>query len=137
GAENFGWRCMEGNKCTGFTGCTCNSPALTQPIQQYTHSLGCTVVGGYMYRGSAIPNFQGNYIYADYCSGKIWSFAYNGSTVSNFGAPTQQLGSGSGHSITSPTSFGEGANGEIYICDFGGGGVFPRDDLFPPPHDFC
>ena len=137
GAENFGWRCMEGNNCTGFTGCTCNSPALTQPIQQYTHGLGCTVVGGYMYRGSAIPNFQGNYIYADYCSGKIWSFAYNGSTVSNFVDRTQQLGSGSGHSITSPTSFGEDANGEIYICDFGGGEVFRIDALCPPPTTYC
>jgi hypothetical protein len=137
GGLNYGWRCMEGTGCTGFTGCTCSAPSLTMPIQTYTHALGCAVMGGYMYRGTAIPGFQGNYIYADYCSGKIWSFAYNGTTVSNFTDRTAQLAPGGGHSINSPTSFGEDANGEVYICDFAGGEIYRIDPVCPTPTTYC
>jgi glucose/arabinose dehydrogenase len=137
GGENYGWRCMEGNTCTGFTGCTCNSPALTMPIQTYTHAVGCAIIGGFMYRGSAIIGFQGNYMYADYCSAKIWSFAYDGTTVSNFVDRTAQLHPTGGLTIGAPTSFGEDANGEMYITDFSGGEVFRIDGTCPPPTNYC
>jgi glucose/arabinose dehydrogenase len=132
GGENYGWRCMEGTSCTGFTGCTCNAANLKLPIQTYTHAQGCSITGGYMYRGSAIVGFQGNYIYADYCNGTIWSFAFDGTTVSNFVDRTAQLDPSGTLAINAPTSFGEDASGEIYICDFGGGEIYRIDGECPP-----
>ena len=90
-----------------------------------------------MYRGLAIPQFHGNYIYADYCNGKIWSFAFDGTTVSNFVDRTAQLHPTGGLSINNPTSFGQDANGELYICDFGGGEVYRIDQVCPTPTNYC
>lgn len=137
GGENYGWRCMEGTSCTGFTGCTCNSPSLTMPIRTYTHAVGCSITGGYMYRGTGIVGFQGNYIFADYCSAKIWSFAFDGTTVTNFVDRTAQLDPSGSLAINAPTSFGEDASGEIYICDFGGGEIYRIDGECPPPTNYC
>ncbi len=120
GGLNFGWRCMEGTNCTGSSGCTCNSPALTLPVHQYTHSSGCSISGGYVYRGTALCGIQGTYFYADYCSAQITSFRYDGTTVSNITNRTGELAPGGGLAINSVTSFGEDASGELYICDHGG-----------------
>ena len=85
GGENYGWRCMEGKECTGLSGCTCNAPGLTIPIHDYGHTGGnCSVTGGYVYRGTAIPDLDGTYFFADFCTGKIWSFVRSGNTVSQF-----------------------------------------------------
>ncbi|HVZ94594.1 MAG TPA: PQQ-dependent sugar dehydrogenase [Phycisphaerales bacterium] len=122
GGKNFGWRCMEGNNCTGLSGCTCGSAALTNPIWPYAQGASnCSVIGGYVYRGCAIPSLQGNYFFADYCSNSIWTFAYSGSgTVSSVTARQGDLAPGGGLSVTSITSFGEDAYGELYIVDQGG-----------------
>lgn len=120
GGLNFGWRCMEGTSCTGSSGCTCNSPALTLPVQQYTHSNGCAITGGYVYRGSALCGVQGTYFYADYCSATIWSFRYTGTNNPPVTNRTVELAPGGGLAINSITSFGEDASGELYICDQGG-----------------
>jgi len=120
--KNFGWRCMEGNNCTGLGGCTCNAANLTLPIQTYTHSSGrCSITGGYAYRGCAIPSLAGTYFYADYCVAQIFSFVYSGSGPAP--APTNrtaELAPGGGLAINAITSFGEDAFGEMYICDQGG-----------------
>lgn len=122
GGRNYGWRCMEGTNCTGLSGCTCNAPALTLPVETYTHSFGCSVTGGYVYRGCAMPSLQGTYFYADYCSARIWSFTYD--VVTGAKGPTiertSQLAPGGGQSINSITSFGEDGYGEILIVDGGG-----------------
>ncbi len=120
GGLNFGWRCMEGTQCTGSSGCTCNSPTLTLPVQQYTHSFGCSITGGYVYRGTALCGVQGTYFYADYCSATIWSFRYTGTNNPPVTNRTGELAPGGGLSINSVTSFGEDASGELYICDHGG-----------------
>jgi len=117
---NFGWRCMEGTMCTGSSGCTCNSPALTLPVHQYTHSSGCSISGGYVYRGTALCGVQGTYFYGDYCNAQITSFRYDGTTVTNVTNRTTELAPGGGLTINSITSFGEDASGELYICDHGG-----------------
>ena len=118
---NFGWRCTEGNNCTGLTGCVCNGPTLTGPKHTYAHTGGnCSITGGYVYRGSAMCSFQGLYLFADYCTAKVWSVQWNGSTVSNLTDRTAQLAPGAGLAINSITSFGEDAAGELYICDRGG-----------------
>ncbi|MCG3127722.1 MAG: hypothetical protein CHACPFDD_02592 [Phycisphaerae bacterium] len=125
--QNFGWRCMEGLNCTGLTGCTCNDPVLTDPIQTYSHAGGaCSVTGGYVYRGCAIPALQGTYFYADYCSSVISSFVYDRSG-NPAPAPTDrtaELDPPGALTIDSITSFGEDAFGEIYICDQSGGEVY-------------
>jgi glucose/arabinose dehydrogenase len=121
GGLNFGWRCMEGFSCTGMSGCTCNSPALTLPVYDYPHTGGsCSITGGYVYRGSALCGVQGTYFFADYCSAQIWSFRLVGGSVTQFANRTAELAPGGGLSINSITSFGEDANGELYICDQGG-----------------
>lgn len=128
GGLNYGWRCMEGNSCTGLSGCTCNAASLTDPIRDYSHANGCTVIGGYVYRGTALGSgacgLQGTYFYADYCNSQIWSFRYVGGVVTNFMTRTTQLDPPGALSISSITSFGEDANGEIYITDHNGGEVF-------------
>lgn len=122
GGENYGWRCMEGLDCTGLTGCVCNAPTLELPFQTYTHGgapFRCSITGGYVYRGCAMPAMRGIYFYADYCSNQIWSLRYDGATVTEFTDRTVELDTPS-FTINSITSFGEDANGEIYICDQGG-----------------
>jgi glucose/arabinose dehydrogenase len=123
--RNFGWRCMEGFSCTGLSGCTCNAPTLTLPIHDYTHAGGnCSVTGGGVYRGEAIPDLGGTYFFADYCSSQIWSLEYDGVSVSNFTNRTASLAPGGGFAINSVTSFGTDTRGEIYICDQTGGEIF-------------
>ncbi|GJM16711.1 MAG: hypothetical protein DHS20C13_20380 [Thermodesulfobacteriota bacterium] len=117
GGENYGWRCMEGTQCTGLSGCTCNAPELTIPIHDYDSTQSdCSVTGGYVYRGSAIPSLDGTYFFADYCTGRIWSFKWNGSTMTEFQERTAELAPDTG-AINNITSFGEDAAGEIYIVD--------------------
>lgn len=118
GGQNYGWRCMEGKECTGLSGCTCNSPALTIPIYDYTHAGGnCSITGGYVYRGTAIPEIDGTYFFGDFCTGKIWSFVRSGSGVSQLTDRTAQLRPITGETINNITSFGEDDKGEIYIVD--------------------
>jgi hypothetical protein len=120
---NYGWRCMEGASCTGLTGCTCNSPSLRLPIWTYTHGAGCSITGGYVYRGCAIPSLHGTYFFADYCFNTIWSFVYTGNGTTAAPTPTNrtaELAPGGGLAINTITSFGEDAFGEMYICDRGG-----------------
>ena len=109
---NYGWNIMEGSHCySPSTGC--NQSGLTLPIFEYDHSQGCSVTGGYVYRGDQIPSLQGYYIYGDYCSGNIWALAYNGSVVTE-----NILLVDSGLIIT---SFGEDLAGNLYILDRQGG----------------
>ncbi|MCH8969687.1 MAG: PQQ-dependent sugar dehydrogenase [Planctomycetes bacterium] len=118
GGENYGWRCMEGNLCTGLSGCTCNDPSLTRPIHQYSHGgspFRCSITGGELYRGCAIPDLQGTYFFADFCSEQIWSLRIGVLGVED---RTAELAP-SGSSIDSISSFGRDGLGEIYICDQG------------------
>ena len=105
GGENYGWKLMEGTRCGdgGNSAClsgtpACGSPAFTAPRYEYTHADGCTVIGGYVYRGTRVPALAGKYVYGDYCSGRLWA---NGQVLAPV-AP--QL-----------TTFGEGADGELYL----------------------
>ena len=135
GGENYGWRCMEAGHCTGSTGCTCFASTLVQPIQEYGHTEGCAIVGGYVYRGAALPFLRGTYLYADVCSGRIWSFRYPNGVVEDFRERTVELGGG-GVSIGNPVSFGEDANGELYVVDQVGY-IFRIDYSCPAPVNYC
>ena len=120
GGENYGWSCMEGNNCFNGSGCTCNAPTLTNPIYDYTHSAGCSITGGYVYRGKAIPGLEGTYFFADYCTSKIWSFRYDGTTMTSFTDRTAELTPPAGQNLGSIASFGENAWGELFLIDLDG-----------------
>ncbi len=132
GGRNYGWRCTEGTNCTGLTGCTCGSGTLTPPIKTHNHASGTNgafcITGGYVYRGCAYPELQGTYFYADYSLNNVWSFKYNGSVISDFTVRNSQITpSIDGFVVNQIASFGEDANGEVYIVDHGsttGGQIF-------------
>jgi len=110
---NYGWRLMEGSAC--FNPATnCNNGTLTLPIVDYTHDNGaCSVTGGYVYRGQALPTFQGTYFYADFCAGFVRSFRFNnGSAIEQTEWPLL--------AASSITSFGQDGSGELYILTKGG-----------------
>ena len=124
---NYGWRCFEGS--TSFTtsttnpcmSCTAAGCPKVFPVYEYTHTSGrCSITGGYVYRGCDIPDLQGTYFFADYCSNEIWSGKFQGGQLVNVTLRSGQLAPGGGLSINSITSFGEDARGELYICDQGG-----------------
>ncbi len=75
---NSGWNIMEGAHCYPPSVDVCNQSGLEVPIFEYTHAEGCSVIGGYVYRGSRLPWLQGAYLYGDYCSGKIWALHHDG-----------------------------------------------------------
>ncbi len=114
---NLGWRCMEGTRCTGLTGCTCNDAALTMPIYEYDHTVGCAISGGFVYRGCAMPWLRGTYFFTDYCAAKIWSFRLVGGVVTDFRDRTAELDPPGAISFVRPISFGEDDLGELYIGD--------------------
>ena len=104
---NFGWNVMEGRHCYASPGC--DTSQFTMPVLEYSHAGGCSISGGYVYRGAAIPALQGHYFYADYCSGWVRSFRMqDGQAVEPFQWPTLAPGG-------SVTSFGQDAAGELYI----------------------
>ncbi|MEW6744847.1 MAG: PQQ-dependent sugar dehydrogenase [Planctomycetota bacterium] len=134
GGENYGWKVMEGNHCFSTSNCPggtppCNDPSFTDPIHEYSHSAGCSITGGYVYRGCTMPDLQGTYFFADYCSNKIWSFRYDGTTLTDFTDRTAELEPDGAPTINSISSFGEDALGELYIVDQGGEvfKIVPRD----------
>jgi glucose/arabinose dehydrogenase len=108
---NYGWRCFEGTRNTGL-GCGDLGPNFF-PVAQYGRSVGITVIGGYVYRGSNFAGLVGRYIFADFGSGLIFN-------IDARAQPTLEITTGfsSGLSIS---SFGEDVNGELYVVDYGGG----------------
>jgi glucose/arabinose dehydrogenase len=138
GGENYGWRCREGNACsTSFpsscpatTGCTCpgSMPSLTPPIHAYLHSSPpppassvCSVIGGYVYRGSVFPNLWGRYLFADHCGNAIWTFRVaNGAMKQHHDLTSLLTPSLDGFGITSIRSFGEDETRELYVVASGG-----------------
>lgn len=136
GPYNLGWRCIEGTLATGLTGCQV-AQALP-PILEYGHSPetaigpttieGCSITGGVVYRGNAIPCLRGTYFFGDYCTGDLWSFRKaEGNVPRNVLNRTVQLDPPnipSNITIGNPVSFGEDANGEMYILDQAGNQIF-------------
>jgi glucose/arabinose dehydrogenase len=119
GGKNFGWGCMEGAHCGG-SACTCFDPSLTLPVHEYSHALGCSVTGGRVYRGCAIPQLQGAYFFADFCSNRIWSFRYVNGAVTELQERQSELDPPGSSAIANIVGFGEDAMGELYICDMSG-----------------
>jgi glucose/arabinose dehydrogenase len=109
--QNYGWNTREGAHCYSPSS-GCSTAGLTDPITEYDHSLGVSITGGYVYRGAAIPGLQGQYVFGDFGSGRIWSVPAD----SPIGTTPTQLADTS-HSIA---AFAEGVDGELYVVDYGG-----------------
>ncbi len=115
---NFGWNDMEGLNC--FRAPTCDQRKLTPPVVEYDHDDGCSITGGYVYRGTRVPALVGRYLYADFCTAMIRSLAWNGpgkdvSDVWDWRAaldPEERL--------ANLSSFGEDAAGELYLLSLNG-----------------
>lgn len=111
GNLNFGWNVMEGSHC--FNHRTCASGGLTFPVSDYGRDLGCTVIGGYVYRGTKTPFLDGAYVFADYCSGRILAL----DAASDGLTPPVQVGTGPEGQIS---AFGESADGELFVTTLDG-----------------
>jgi len=104
GGINFGWDYFEGTHA--FEGTPPQGAQLVPPVAEYDHSQGCSVTGGYVYRG-AMPEWNGIYLYGDYCTGTVWGLMQFGESWQN------QILFGAGGNIT---SFGQDSSGEIFIA---------------------
>ena len=113
GGLNYGWNRLEGNVCypIGTTGCS--TTGLTMPVYAYNHSEGCSITGGFVYRGSAIPEIRDDFLFSDYCTGFLSSL--RGSTALGFTRTRWTI-----PSIGRVLSFGEDAAGEQYMLTEGG-----------------
>jgi len=111
GGENYGWNIFEASHCSS----NCGSITQVPPVAEYGHSAGCAVTGGYVYRGDRQPALVGTYLFADYCSGTIWTLPAGSAGL------TPRILAETGLQIS---SFGEGDDGEIYLVDRSAGGVY-------------
>ena len=110
GGANFGWNAMEGTSC--FRTDACDADRFVAPIAEYSHQFGCSVVGGYVYRGEREPGLAGVYLFADFCSGLVWGLGRDERGEWVMSEPVA--------SNLSISSFGEDANGEVYVVDLSG-----------------
>ena len=126
GGENYGWRVMEGTQCFNpSTGC--NQSGKVLPIAEYTHSEGCSVTGGYIYRGTFYPDMQGQYFYGDYCSGLLFSLyddPVDGWTVTPVADTPYNI-----------STFGQDERGELYFTNYGAGTIYQI--CYAPTTDFA
>jgi glucose/arabinose dehydrogenase len=105
GGENYGWDCREGMHDFQFV-VACESETFVEPVFEYTHNEGCSITGGYVYRGCAIPDARGRYFFSDFCSGSVRSGRLVGGVLTDLR---------SHFTATAMTSFGEGPDGELYV----------------------
>ncbi len=110
-AANYGWRQLEGNACYN-PATNCRRTGKTMPLAVYSHSVGCSVTGGYVYRGTTYPDLRGVYLFGDYCSGRIWGVDAAGA---NTQVPVQLV-----DTAARITSFGEDQVGNLYLVDHAG-----------------
>lgn len=116
GKRNYGWNSMEGSRCFEPDS-GCDQGGITLPVVEYSHDSGCSITGGYVYRGSAIPELRGVYFYADYCSGLIGTLRMENQALSGARDITASINP---DGIKDFTSFGVDAAGELYIATRGG-----------------
>lgn len=110
---NLGWSLLEGSLC--FSESNCDPEGTLLPTVEYTHDEGCSVTGGFVYRGSAIPELVGHYFYSDWCSGWIRSFVYDGTRATDQQDWTEQTGAPG-----QVNTFGVDAEGELYLATWDG-----------------
>jgi glucose/arabinose dehydrogenase len=110
GGGNYGWRCMEATHDFDMSE-NCDGKTFSDPVLEYDHSQGASVTGGYVYRGSTIPELQGKYVYGDFTNGYIWFATQSGDSW------TTTLWQDTDLNVS---SFGEDADGELFVIDYSG-----------------
>lgn len=114
GGVNYGWNTMEGSACySPATGC--DPTGLEPPIFEYSHGEGCSVSGGYVYRGTDVPGLTGRYLFADFCETWVRSFRLSGGVAVDLIDHSAEFGQ-----IPGIVSFGEDALGELYVISLDG-----------------
>lgn len=118
---NYGWRCYEGNAAFNLAGCKERSH-YTFPVHVYPNrfDVGCSVTGGYVYRGTQNPSLKGKYIYTDFCTGIFWALRKEGDNWIN-----EQLADLDNQDFV---SFGEDVNGELYVAGLASGNIYKVSD---------
>ncbi|HUG86660.1 MAG TPA: PQQ-dependent sugar dehydrogenase [Euzebya sp.] len=107
---NYGWPSFEGDR--PFDGRPAEGPVVV-PVHTYSHDRGCSITGGYVYRGQAIPALHGAYLYSDFCGGDIWAL-----DVASDGTVRDDVDTGL--DVPSPVSFGQGPDGELFVLSING-----------------
>jgi glucose/arabinose dehydrogenase len=113
---NFGWNVVEGRHC--FKAQSCDQHGLVAPIAEYDHDEGCSITGGFVYRGKALPALIGRYVFADYCTAMIRSLRWTGERVEDLWDWRPALDPGS--QLARLSSFGEDGDGELYLLSLEG-----------------
>lgn len=125
GAYNFGWSVFEGDGHCYAGNCPDPATGFTMPVIEYDHGQGCSVTGGFVYRGCAMPDVHGTYFYGDYCAGFIRSFrGVSGGVAQNAQDRTQELAPPGNLAISNVSGFGEDARGEVYVLDYADGELY-------------
>jgi glucose/arabinose dehydrogenase len=115
---NLGWSVMEGNHCYNLLPCD-TTPFIT-PLTEYHRTVGCAVIGGYVYRGAAIPGLIGWYLFADYCTGALFGVPSDAwSAPGQVIEPRVLLGTG-----LQVSTFGRSEDGELYMADLSAGTIY-------------
>ena len=132
--KNFGWNILEGNHCFPEE-TNCKKDGFNHPIFEYPNNAnyvktllgikqknmdGCSITGGYVYRGKEIKKLYGKYIFGDYCTGKVWSIDINNGIAGNLADHTSNILNGMNKKTFYLSSFGENNQGEIIIVDYNG-----------------
>lgn len=104
---NYGWNILEGTLC--YPGDPCVPAGMTAPVLEYDHAQGCSIIGGYVYRGATLTALRGRYLYSDFCSGWLRTLRYEG------GVLTETLQWDGASPATNVLSFGQDGAGEIYL----------------------
>jgi glucose/arabinose dehydrogenase len=120
GLENYGWRRFEGTRLYSRGTRLYRSSRLRQPVHEYAHGSGrCSITGGHVYRGSAVPRLRGRYFLGDYCTGEVWSFSVgsNGRKRGFMEHPNLRVSNGL-------PSFGLGPTGEVFLVSHGNGTLY-------------
>lgn len=107
---NYGWNIREASHC--YANSSCEAPDLIDPVSEYSHDEGCSITGGYVYRGQLVQTLQGVYLFADFCSGRIWGLVRNEQN-----GYQRNLLVDSGLMVS---SFAQDNNGEIYVIHYRG-----------------
>lgn len=125
GGLNYGWNIMEGSACFPPVLSECATEGLQIPVAEYGRDFGCSITGGYVYRGHVFPALAGAYIFGDYCSGRVWTLH-----LDDQGA--WQMVQRADFDFLIPT-FGEGGDGELYVTDDNGGRLLRLVAVNEPP----
>lgn len=122
GGQNFGWNVLEGNHC--YRSSSCDAGGFTAAVAEFGHGAGCSIIGGFVYRGRAVPGLVGHALYSDYCTGLLRSvrveWPEDGGPARAVEALDWKNALDPEGRVTAVTTFGEDEDGELYVASMSG-----------------